>query len=216
MVHIPAEFLQHGVLPASQQLPGQRLSCGNAALDAFFGGGLPIGAVTECGMPLGRGGRNLLLPYLRAASRGSAEGHATNALSLQHDWWVLWVTRDDELQPLPVSWLARGIKAERLVFAATQEPLQDLQRVFIRPFFQMIVLDRPARLTRDDCAFLSRQARQQNLTVVLVRDYFLSHTRGNVWAQMRVNAWIRQDVLVAKTLRGGEEQCLSLPLKNLP
>lgn len=198
MVRIPAEFLQHGVFPASQQSPGRRLSCGNAALDAFFGGGLPIGAVTECGMPLGRGGRNLLLPYLRAT-----------------DWWVLWVTRDDDLQPLPVSWLARGIQAERFVFAATQEPLQDLQRVFIRPFFQMIVLDRPARLTRDDCAFLSRQARQQNLTIVLVRDYFLSHTRGNVWAQTRVNAWTRQDVLVAKSLRGGEEQCLSLSLKNL-
>lgn len=198
MVHIPAEFLQHGVFPASQQSPNQRLSCGNAAVDAFFGGGLPIGAVTECGMPLGRGGRHLLLPYLRAAPH-----------------WVLWVTRDEDLQPLPVSWFARGIQAERLVFAATQKPLQDLQRVFIRPFFQMIVLDRPARLTRDDCAFLSRQARQQHLTIVLVRDYFLSHTRGNVWAQGRVNAWTRQDVLVAKTLRGGEEQCLGLPLKNL-
>ncbi len=192
MMHIPADLLQHGVYPASQQRSGQRLSCGDAKLDALFGGGLPMGAVTECGMPLGRGGRELLLPYLRAATFGR---------SLPSEWWVLWVTRDENLQPLPVSWLARGVKAERFVFAATNEPIQDLQRIFIRPFFQCIVLDRPGRLTRDDCAFISRQARHENLTVILVRDYFLSHTRGNVWAQMRVNAWMRDDESVVRVLR---------------
>ena len=39
-------------------------------LDDFLGGGLPLGAVSEWGLPPGRGGRELVASFVASVTRG--------------------------------------------------------------------------------------------------------------------------------------------------
>lgn len=152
----------------------ERLPCGIERLDEFFEGGLPLGAMTEWGAPFGRGGRELLLHWLAHATRSE---------------WVLWVHARAYLAVYPPAWLARGVPLERIRFAVTADPLEDLRPVFLEPFFRVVVLDAPPLFTKDDCAFVARRARAQGQAVIVVRDDFLDPRRGNVWARLRANCW---------------------------
>jgi RecA/RadA recombinase len=194
------ELSAMGVAAASGKPTGKKLRSGIVALDDFLGGGLPRGAITEWGAPLGQGGRDVLLAWLAQATQGRAqEATAINGVSVadmpsmdamdERPVWALWVHGRDHLMVYPPAWLARGVALQRMRFACSTKPLAELRPVFMEPLFRIIVLDAPRQFTDDDCAFVARQARLNDQVVVLIRDAFLGADRGNVWARLRLNCW---------------------------
>ena len=164
------------VQAASEARPRRKLASGFSELDDFLGGGLPVGAVSEWGMPLGQGGRSLLVSWLahliapasspreksaQVGERGLAQGLA------------LWCYARPQLQVYPPAWLSRGVALQRIRFACTAKPLADLRPVFLESLFKVIIIDSPRGFTEDDCAFLARRARANGQTILLLRDFFL-------------------------------------------
>lgn len=174
-----------------------RLGSGIRLLDDFFAGGLPLGSIVEWGAPFGQGGRELLVRYLASVTK---------------EHWILWVHARACLTVYPPAWMARGLSLERLRFAVTAEPLEDLRAVFLEPFFRVIVLDAPPMFSKDDCAFVARRARVQRQLIILVRDHQLNASRGNVWARLRVNCWFEPgpSQYRLRVLRGLSPRQLSL------
>ncbi len=179
------------------------------ALDAFLGGGFPFGAVSECGMPLGMGGRYLLLKFLAQA----AEQH-------EPPLWVLWISSHQDLEVYPPAWVSffnlqnSGHEAafDHIIFAYSEKPVQDLKRALARKLFQVVIMDAPPKLDHGECSFISQNAREQKQAVIIVRDFLLSNKRGNVWATLRMNcvknSYTRQYVLQA--VRGLSKKILYL------
>lgn len=157
-----------------------RLSCGIQDLDVCLGGGLPVGTLIEWGAPMGQGGRELLMPWIREVTNPRSS-------SLQPSW-ALWVYDTPRLIPFAPAWAARGVDLERLRFAQTDSPLKDLQPVFMEPLFRIIVLDISQKFSSEEYAFLSRQARLHHQTIVVMQDRLLSPETGNVWARIRLNS----------------------------
>ena len=172
-----------GVRPASAGGRERRLASGIARLDAFLEGGLPVGAVCEWGAPLGHGGRDVLLAWLARATHGDARELGETPV------WALWAHARAHLMVYPPAWVARGVRLDRVRFAATTAPLAELRPVFLEPFFRIVVLDAPRQFSEEDCAFVARQARAHGLVVVVVRDVRLDAEQGNVWARLRLNGW---------------------------
>jgi len=203
-----------GVRPASLKHQDFKLPCNIKLLDTYFDGGLPLGGLVEWGAPLGRCGRDVALSWLAGAS-GAAQsggssfpsgyyhtrlpssslrsdaGEAPNRdLSLeQSETRILWVYGKPELTIYPPAWHARGMPLERMRFACSQAPLEDLRPVFLEPLFKIIVLDTPKTFTDEDCAFVVRQARLNNQLVIVIRDFFLGNRSSNVWSKIRLNCW---------------------------
>jgi hypothetical protein len=149
-------------------------------LDEALGGGLPLGAVTEWGVPLGRGGRDVVLSWLT---------HLTRPHGANERGWALWIYSHADLTVYPPAWLARGVALSHVRFAQAARPLADLRPAFMEPLFKLIVLDGPRGLSGEECAFLARQARAHGQCILLLRDFFLGPSRGNVWAKLRLNCW---------------------------
>lgn len=171
-----------------------RLSAGVPLLDEALGGGLPFGAVCEWGLPIGRGGRRVVLEFVARATQGSAGA------------WCLWVRPvQADLQIYPPAWSAAGAELERLRFAFCRKAVEELKPLITDPFFKILVLDAPEGLTRDDLAYLARTARKQQRLVLVLRDYALTAERGNVWAKLRVNCWrtdFHDPLYALETIRG--------------
>ncbi len=153
----------------------EKLSSNIVDLDDLFQGGMPLGAICEWGCPPGLGGRQLLLSFLAQATHASRK------------WWCLWVNGHDQLSVYPPAWQAQGVDLRHLRFADSREPVADLRPVFLDGLFRVVVLDAPQRLSKDDCAFLAQQAREQKQLIIIVRNHFLSPQFGNVWARYRLN-----------------------------
>ena len=147
----------------------------NFTLSQFLGGGLPKRAMTEMGMPLGREGRNLLLPFL---------AEVTGAQQM-----ALWICGHADMMVYPPAFFAAGIVADKMVFAQAPGPLQSMVTALTSPLFKMIVVDSPKRFTDRDGFFLRSQAEKHEQMIVLIRNYFLSTKRGSSWARLRINAW---------------------------
>ncbi len=200
--------------PAS--LPSiERLNSGVTELDRQLRGGLPYGSVVEWGCPLGKGGRKWVLKFLKNAQ-------------MQRSQWVLWVSPKEEGNPkkpslrslhqsnlcnvdtgnlriYPPAWHAQGIDLKRIRFAQSNAAMRDFRPMWSDDFFQIIVLDRPVGLRKEDFAFLHQSARRQKSLIFILRDHYLSNSYGNVWAKTRMQ--IYQDHLrhtaKAHFLRGG-------------
>ena len=164
---------------------GQRLKSEIVPLDRLFDGGLPLGTVSEWGVPLGSGGRQVILAFLAQATCGNA----TRA-----PWWCLWVrpTRAD-LMVYPPAWHAAGVDLGRVRFATSARPVDDLKPALADPFFKLVVFDEPERLTDADVAYLSREARRLGRLVLVLQSRWLKAERGTVWAKTRVNCWREGD-----------------------
>ena len=177
------------VRPQSEKLA----SCVES-IDAFLEGDIPFGSITEFGMPLGREGRVLILKFLANATQGK----------LTKPLWTLWVSSHENFQVFPPAWFAKGVSPSRMVFTHSQRPLRDLKRAIMHPLFKVVVLDSPQKFTKDDCSFVSRQARANRQSVILLRDFFLSNRQGNIWAKLRINCWKRHSSreFVMKVIRG--------------
>ncbi|MBT4527432.1 MAG: hypothetical protein HOC24_12840 [Deltaproteobacteria bacterium] len=162
-------------------------------LDDFLKGGLPFGKVTELGMPLGKEGRSLLVTLLAH--------HQTQA---QKPFRVLWISCFPGISIYPPAWFIRGVSEKDTIFTYSEKPIVELKRAIIHSFFNMIILDAPRGFTRDDSLFLSTQAKKNKQVIILVRDFFLSNLKGNIWAQLRLNCWRRphKHEFVIRVVRG--------------
>lgn len=163
-----------------------KLMLPEGAMASFLDGGLGWGELSEWGVPMGCGGREVIAQLL---------AHAT-----QNKHWCLWVNSKSQVEVYPPAWESRGVDMSRVRFAETNQPVSDLKPVFMDPFFQFIVLDNPRTLSEDDLSFISRRAKSQRQIVLVLRNYFLSEKRGNVWAKLRVNIW-RPDLASQLSLR---------------
>jgi hypothetical protein len=177
-------FSTMGMRPASSNCHGLRIPSGILHFDDFLEGGLPANSLCEWGSPLGQGGRELLLRYVAQLTRG----HVADEIGQRHPQWVLWVHHHEHTRVYPPAWQARGVSLRHIRFATSTQPLIDLKPAFLEPFFRMVVLDGTFALSKDDLAFLARQARYQRITIVVLRNFLLSEERGNVWAKLRLNA----------------------------
>jgi hypothetical protein len=184
----------------ASQLPVQCLASRVNALDQFLDGGLRCGELSEWGVPLGRGGRDVILRYL--AQRRS------NTPS----FWSLWICGSTQVKIYPPAWLARGVDLGKIRFTYSSHPVRDLKPVFLDPFFRVIVIDSPRSLSLEDCAFLAQRARRHRQAILLLRDYFLSPKRGNVWAKLRINCWQdeRDERIRLRVVRGLSPRELAL------
>ncbi len=195
-----------------------RLPSGIPVLDDFLQGGLPMGALTEWGMPLGHGTREILMPWLARLTQQ------------QESNWLLWIHSQNNLEINPSAWAARGIDLEHLRFARTSAPLRDLKPIFLEPLFKFIVIDSPQDFSDEDCAFIARQARRLQQTTLLLRNNLLrplSSTTpkqsSHIWARLRLNTWRQPHLaptsamapyggLWVETIRGLPHRRLLLPL----
>ncbi len=153
-----------------------------SSLDQFLDGGLRFGELSEWGAPLGRGGRGIIIRYLTRQGLANDEKH-----------WCLWVCGKAGVDVYPPAWMARGVDLSRIRFAYASQLLRELKPVFMNPFFRVVVIDAPKKLSAEDCAFLAQRARANKQAIILIRDYFLSVKQGNVWARMRLNCWQDED-----------------------
>jgi len=181
-------------LESGAQYPQQnKLLFGIPLLDDFLKGGLPFGKVTELGMPLGKEGRSLLVTLL-----------AHNQIQAQKPFRVLWISCFPGISIYPPAWFIRGVSEKDTIFAYSEKPIVELKRAIIHSFFKMIILDAPRGFTRNDSLFLSTQAKKNKQVIILVRDFFLSNLKGNIWAQLRLNCWRRshKHEFVIRVVRG--------------
>jgi RecA/RadA recombinase len=151
------------------------LPTGNDSLDALTGGGFPLGSVTEWGLPLGHGGLELLVRLVGRYTQGP------------DPMWALVSQAAGGLLVMASAWEARGVNLGRLRLTVSDQPVRDLKPALMQPFFKLIVLYAPTKLSADDCAFLARTARTHKRLVWIVRDGWLTPERGNVWARYRIN-----------------------------
>lgn len=176
----------------------EKLTLGIPLVDQFLNGGLPFGKVTELGMPLGKEGRSLLVKLL-----------AHHQTPVQKAFRVLWISCFPGISIYPPAWFVRGVSEKDTIFTYSEKPITELKRAIMHSFFKMIILDSPKGLSRDDSLFLSTQAKKNNQVIILVRDFFLSNLKGNIWAQLRLNCWRRPQnrqyvIRVVRGLPSGE------------
>jgi len=173
------------------------LRSGVQELDQFLGGGLRWGEISEWGLPLGKEGRRWVLPYLKAASQKN---------------WCLWVSGYQDAEVFPPAFFAQGVRPERLVFAQSRRPVQELHAALIHSLFKLIVLDGSQGLTPGALAFLESKAREQRQAILVLRPFLLSNNQGNVWAKFRVNGWREPSgSYLLRSLRGLSQAELRCP-----
>jgi hypothetical protein len=178
---------------ASDRLKDEGLSFGIPPLDDAFSGRLSFGALYELGVPLGKGGLEIILSVIGKASKKHFS-----------DGMVLWITPESSpLRVFPPGWLSYGIALEHIYFTATDTPMQSLKPVFLESGFKVVVFDNPLKLKDDDFAFLAIEARKSKQLIFVLRDYFLTSDKGNVWAKARVNIYKDSTgVFILDSLRG--------------
>lgn len=183
-------------------LHGQRIErCPSLcpALNQFLHGGLPYGAITEIGIPLGSEGRRILFSMLAPRT-------------WQGDT-VIWINSHEKFQVYPPSWFAQGFNPQQTVFVESQKPLQDIKQVLLRPYFRHLVFDAPGhRLTLDDGAYLRQMARKHRQLIIIIRPFLLRNEKGNPWVQSRLNMFkdhARRQWHIYR-IKGPGPQCLRL------
>ena len=175
----------------------ERISSGIPQLDQALGGGFPLGSLCEWGMPPGKQARSLLVKLLA-----------------HHKPMCLWVYSDQEdCRIYPPAWVARGVDLGQTYFVKSDAPLQQLRPVFLEPLFSVIVIDSFCCHSKDELAFLARQARALSAVIFLIRPYLLSHAKGNPFAKWRLNSWLNHhsNSFQIHLLRGHRPKSLSLP-----
>lgn len=172
-----------------------KLCFGISALDEFFSGGLAFGTLLEMGIPFGNGGRRLLAHFIAVASSGASDGQ-------RH--WCLWISARQQPAVYPPAWQALGVDLQRLRFASSASPVNDLKAAFLNDLFRVIVIDQSTALKPDEYVFLAQCARQYRKIIVVARDSFLDPRDSNTAARYRLNVWrpAHQNILEITPVRG--------------
>ena len=184
----------------------QLLISSHPRLNALLQGGMRFGELIEWGMPRGRGGREIIALFLAQATRAASQPQDPDATDSS---WCLWVTSDPDFVVYPPAWVARGVDLSHMRFACSKRILDELKPVFLDPFFKVIVLDDPRRLTAGDYSFLAHQARVHQQLIMILRNHFLTIRRGNVWAHVRLNGWYDafSSRFFLQMIKGGHLRC---------
>jgi hypothetical protein len=172
-------FSSSHLMVASSQTREEKLCSGIKQLDEFLDGGLAFSRLAEWGMPLGQGGRLLMVSFLVRATRGLWLG--------QEKLWCLWISARQQFTPYLPAWSAKGIEVKYLRVAQVRNPIQDLKPIFIDGFFKVVVIDGFESLTSDDMCFLSLCAKRSHCLMVVLRDRLLSENHSNPFARLRLN-----------------------------
>lgn len=193
---------EKSLLNLSLQKKTPRIFSGIKPVDQFLRGGIPQDSVTEIGAPLGKGGRELLLIFLGAAIKKMKPSQP----------WILWVSCQREVELYPPALFSYGIHPERTLFTTSLSPLKELNRVFMSAFFKLIIIDSPRGIKQSDHSFLSTRARLNSQSIILLRDFFLSNSNGNIWARFRFNCWQRHQTrqLCFTGIKGTSQTSLTL------
>ena len=173
------------------------ISSGIPQLDQALGGGFPLGSLCEWGMPPGKQARHLLMKLLA-----------------HKEPLCLWIYTDqDNSRVYPPAWAARGINLSQTYFVKSSSPLTQLRPAFLEQLFSIIVIDSFCCHSKDELAFLSRQARALSAIIFLLRPYLLSHAKGNPFAKHRLNSWLnyRDGNFHIHLLRGHSPKSFSIP-----
>lgn len=153
----------------------EKISTGIQSLDDLMGGGLEVGGVSEWGMPAGNGARFILVKLLQ------------NLTNQEYAKPVLWTLGQPGVKILASGWMSLGINLNKLLFAKSFKPICDLREAFLEPVFSLLVFDCPKNLSREEHAFISKQAMKMKVHVCILQNYFLTGKKGNVWAKSRIN-----------------------------
>ena len=121
-------------------------------------------------MPLARGGRELLLPLLKA-QKGL----------------TVWIYSSKLGCVYPPAWRARGVDLDRLYFVRNDGSLSALRALFLEPLFQCVVIDSPMKWRPEDLFFLRTAAKRNKFHLLLLRPFFLSNKKGNPLCRQRFN-----------------------------
>lgn len=170
------------------------LSTGHRQLDTLLKGGLEIGKVSEWGMPIGHSSRYLFVDLIRRISLDHSQSP------------VLWALGQPGIKAFASTWSAFGVDLSRVLFSNTFKPVDDLREMFLEPAFSFILLDSPKTLSKEEFAFMSKQASKFSFHVCILQNYFLSQKIGNIWTKTRVNcskAAMLPGELEIEILRGG-------------
>lgn len=169
----------------------------NPKITQFLGGGLPKGAITEIGIPVGFSGRSIVADFV---------SHVT-----QTDL-CLWVNGHSEMRLYPPAWISKGINPLKWVVANSSAPVRELKSSLMQPIFQLLILDmESSQLSTDDIAFIGMQARLHKYAVVVIRPHLLSNQRGNTWAKLRLNIAPHQHLLHLSVIKGLNERQINIP-----
>lgn len=141
---------------ASSLYEKKMLGSGDADLDAFLGGGIPMGGVSIWYSSLGSQMREVLLNWVRR-------------IHLQEKRPVLWILALNGVDILASAWASRGVDLELMYFAQSSNPIQDMREVFFSNVFPLIVID-GILLTQDEQAFLSVCARSRQQSIVILEN----------------------------------------------
>ncbi|NDD67364.1 hypothetical protein EBZ35_06925, partial [bacterium] len=129
----------------------------NPRLTQFLGGGIPKGAITEIGIPVGFSGRSIVADFV---------SHVT-----QTDL-CLWVNGHSDMRVYPPAWISRGVNPLKWVVANSESPVRQLKASLMQPIFQLLVLDMEShQLSAEDIAFISMQARIHRYAVIVIRPF---------------------------------------------
>jgi predicted ATP-dependent serine protease len=153
----------------------EKISTGISSLDQLLGGGLEVGGVSEWGMPVGHGSRFLLVKLLR------------NLSNQQYSKPILWTIGQPGLQVFASSWVSLRVNLDKVLFAKSFKPIDDLREAFLEPVFSLLIFDSPKNLSREEYAFIAKQAAKMKIHVCILQNYFLTDKKGNVWARSRIN-----------------------------
>lgn len=159
------------------QAPVQRAVLPSAypTLNHFLEGGLRFGELSEWGLPWGKGGYEIMVGFVAAAT--------------QRKLWTLWISGNRSYALYPPAWAARGVALDYLRVVTCAEPVATLKPLWWEDFFKLIVIDGTCHLEPEEYAFLARRARKQRQIIIVVRHQLLHPHRGNVWARLRCNSW---------------------------
>ena len=142
----------------------------NAYLDRFFRGINLQGTLSEWGAPAGQMGR--LIPCLVVKAFASK---------------CLWVSSYEKSKIYPPYWHHLGVDMSKVYFLSEEKPLKDLRFALREAKFKVIVIDIDKYVSASDMNFLARLCSKNNLSILLLRKYFLSSKNGNPFSRVRLN-----------------------------
>ncbi len=171
----------------------------NAKLLEFFKQNPVHGSLSEWGAPLGQLGR--LIPALLIKQLASP---------------CLWIRDNRNYEVYPSFWRDLGLDLKQVFFLYDDDPLKNLRQAFKSSEFKILVLDIERFITPANMNFLAKYSREEKVTCLLIRKYFLSPKNGNPFSKHRFNCSysLRRNQIQISTVKG-HQQPLSFNMQEV-
>lgn len=158
------------------------------------------GHIIEWGAPTGQFGR--LLPAL---------------LSILMDEPLLWIKDPGEAILYPNAWQDLGGDLDLLHFVQTPDPLKVAKSALVEKSYPLLIIDTTQFIGTGEMSFISQMARKQNISVFVIRSYFLSSKKGNPFSRFRFNTTLEifTENLKVQPVKDKNHSPLSLKLSEV-